>query len=210
MKIYLTILILVSMTLAQKNGNYHNRSHHGPNCNHTSHINAGPGDSKVTIINVTDTTGNNGESKIYRELLDECYSDIPDIEAIEGDFKSTNEFAKGINQVNGEVLKNDWIQKYSASVEVHYMQLQTYLYIVSTKSIEGTPPAFEKVHKKRRFTKVFKSYSENGDSFAGRSRRFYFHSNKKSALKDAQRQAKTWLSQQEAVMCQVPIETTGK
>ena len=165
---------------------------------------------KVFHIKVKDSSGTNGETKLYRELLDECYSDIPDVDAVIGDISSTTYFLKGINQVPNEVLKNDWVRDYSATVEVNYMLRQTVLIIATTKSIEGKEPIFQKVHKKQKRTKRFESRHENGDSYGGRSKRRYFHSNEKSALKDARRQAKRWLSQQEAVMCQIPTQTTER
>jgi len=211
MKYFLIITFLLSLTFAQ----HHCNKQYGRHCNHYTHDNdyvdaTGPGDKKVTIIKVVDTTSYNGETKFYHENLDECLSDIPDVSSVAADYSAKNTYMKGINQKRGEPRVDDWVREFTATVEIHYMLRQTSLVIATTRSIEGTPPVFKELGKNRRTFQRFTSHPENGDSYGGRSKRRYFHSTKESALKDAQRQAKNWLSQQEAVMCDNIIQTTQR
>jgi len=169
-------------------------------------------DKTITIIKVKANTKDNGKITIYKEILDECITNIPEIDNIQADYISETKFVKGINYDHNEdkLLIKDFVKIYTATVEVNYMLRQTQVLIVSTKSIKGNPPEFKKMYKKQKRTKRFKSRHQNGNTYGGRSKRFYFHNKYEDAQKDARRQAKIWLSSQKAVMCDNNITLTRK
>ena len=150
----------------------------------------------ITIVTVRDT--GKSETTISREPLDECITDIPDLNVIQGVSFCSTYYLKGIG---GNNSNNDWVKDYTATVEVPYMLQQSELIIVTTKSIHAVQPKFQKVNKKFRRTKTFSSDHSNGNSFGGRSKRRYYFSTAEKALEDAKTKAKIWLSQQAAVIC---------
>lgn len=186
--ILIIIFILTSISFAKQRG------HHRDN----DYIDArGEGDKKIIIIKHQDTTSNNGEVKIYKETLQECIGAIPDLNAVQAVISSEPVFAKGIN---GTTEKN-WIKKYTASITINYTMVKTSLYLVTQKSIDPKKPDFKEFNKREVKSMTFVSESSNGDSFAGRSHRFYYFSSAEKATTDVKKQATVWLSTQEAVMC---------
>lgn len=150
----------------------------------------------ITIVTVRDTGGS--ETTISREPMDECITDIPDLNAIQGVSSCTTFFAKGID---GDNYARSWVTEYNGSVIVHYMLQQSELIIVTTKSIHAIPPQFKEVKKKFRQSITFTSDHSNGDLMVGRSYRRNIFTTPEKAVEDARTKAKVWLSQQGAVIC---------
>ena len=71
----------------------------------------------------------------------------------------------------GDDKKKDHVKTYQATIEINYMLYQKELIIITTNSVESTKPVLEEKTRRIKKSKTFKSKPENGDIFAGRSRR---------------------------------------
>lgn len=184
---YLILLLFISMSFGNTNMILDGR---------------GSGNKTITIVNITDTTGNSGELQIMKEKLDDCLWKIPDIKNIEGIYTAKPMFAKGINDDGRDgVGPKGWIKLYTATVKVPYVIVQRYLILVAVKSPIPKDPIFKEINKRFRHVETFTSVQGNGDHFAGRSKRFYYFSTKEQAIEDAKKQARVWLKEQSVVMC---------
>jgi len=232
MKSYLTILILLATIVSGKDYMDLYDYHKGKRCNHdnkfqhTKHNHnkeygtttrytsiKDDGKGNKTIYNIKNKTKKHGKSttQVIRDVTDECISSMADVNSLQATYTKQTEFAKGINDETGDPMKKAWISKYEATIKVFYMVRETEMMVIITESVgEAVPPKFKELDKKITNKKVFKSHSSNGDSFAGRSKRFYFHSTKESALKDVQAQAKAWVTHQSPLYCDDVLEVTGK
>ncbi len=151
---------------------------------------------KVTIINAQ--TSADGKSRVSKELLEECIESLPDASSLVADVKANTQFLKGIN---GDNNKKDHVRTYEATIEINYMLYQKELIVVTTNSVESTPPVMEEKERRIQQSQIFKSKSENGDLFAGRSNRKYYFSNEEAAIADVKKTATNWLQQKSAVLC---------
>jgi len=78
---------------------------------------------------------------------------------------------------------------------------QKELIIITQNALQGSKPEMREVERRLKKSIIFRSDSQNGDLYAGRSRRNYYFSTKKGAVEDAREKAIAWVNQQSAVIC---------
>jgi len=139
-----------------------------------------------------------GKSNVSKELLEECIVSLPNVNSLAADVKSKTQFMKGIN---GNDKNKDHVKTYEATIEINYMLYQKELIIITTNSVESSKPVLEEKERRIKQSKTFKSKSENGDIFAGKSHRKYYFSSEAAAVKDVKKSAEVWIKQQSAVVC---------
>jgi len=150
----------------------------------------------ITIIHGASTA--DGKSDISERILEECITSLPKSSDLEPVINSTSQYLK---EVNGDPAKNEFVQTFSASLDINYMLYQKVLVIVATSSVQGQEPVMKVMEKNLKQTKHFEANSANGDLFANRSHRQYYFSSADGAKSDVIRQANAWIKQQSSVMC---------
>jgi hypothetical protein len=160
-------------------------------------ITTGQGDQNITVTQITDTTENLGELQIIKENLGECIHGTGYIDTFQPIITSEVTFAKGINGTQ----ENGWIRQYLAIIEIPVVIKQKELIVIGVKSPTAKEPIYKEIDKKFNQIKTIHSNPKNGDSFAGRSKRFYFFSSPEKAIEDAKKQASSWLMSIQPVAC---------
>jgi hypothetical protein len=150
----------------------------------------------VTIITGQSTA--DGRSEVREQLLEECIVSLPTSESLDAVVQSQPVFLK---EINGDPGRNDFVKTYSAFIDINYIVYQKVLFIVSTSSVSGIEPTMKVMEKRIRHNIQFNSNPQNGDLYAGRSRREYYFSTSDAAIADARKQALVWLRQQAPVVC---------
>ena len=138
-----------------------------------------------------------GKTTIDKSLTQDCVVSLPTKEELSATVTSKPYFLKGIN---GTTLK-DWVKIHEATVVIDYLVHQKILFIVTQNVIAPDEPMMREVSSKRKLSIKFKSNSNNGDMFGGRSNRFYLFSTEAKAIEDAKTRAEAWLSNKRAVLC---------
>ena len=151
----------------------------------------------VTLV--TASSISDGSSEISREKVEDCILSLPDPDKVDALVSSE---AVYVQELNGVAGRNEWIKSYAARLDVTYMTREKDLLIVTTRSVQGQPPAFREVEKMLRHTQAFASNSTEGDAFGGRSNRRYYFTNPEAAVKDVKARARVWISQQAPAVCQ--------
>lgn len=150
----------------------------------------------ITIIHGTSLA--DGKSDVSERILEECITSLPKSSDLEPVVGSSSQYLK---EINGDPAKNEFVQTYSATLDINYMLYQKVLVIVATSSVQGQEPVMKVMEKNLKQTKHFESNSANGDLFANRSHRQYFFSSAEAAKSDVTKQASAWIRQQSAVTC---------
>lgn len=153
-------------------------------------------DKNITVISGTSTA--DGASTIHKELLEECIVSLPQASTLEAQVSAKSLFLKGIN---GDVNKNEFVNTYSAYIDINYILYQKVLIIITTNSIQQSEPKTQIVEKRIKQSKRFVADPSQGDIFAGKSMREYYFSTAQGAVANARKRAAIWLKQQSAVIC---------
>jgi len=153
--------------------------------------------TKKTII-VGHTTAD-GSSDISEKPLEECIVSLPTPrDVVVSPATSKTEYLKGIN---GEEGKNAHTKIYTATASVSFKVRQKFLLIVTQKTVDGKDPIMEEKTRETILTKTFASSPDDGDIFAGRSRRQYYFSTPEAAEANVKKQAEAWIAQQQQALC---------
>jgi len=155
-------------------------------------------DENKRVTKIFGISSADGKSTVTKELLEECIVALPKANDLAAEINSKTQFMKGIG---GDESKKEHVKTYEAIIEINYMLYQKELIIITTNSVESTKPILEEKELRIKQSKTFKSNSDNGDKYAGRSRRQYYFSSEAAAVKDAKKRAKAWLKSQSAVVC---------
>jgi hypothetical protein len=150
----------------------------------------------VTIIQGTSAA--DGKSEVGERILEECIVSLPRVDVLAPVVTSESAFRK---EINGDPAKNDFLQTYTATVDVNYMLYQKVLVVVTTNSVNGQEPVMKVMEKNLKQTKRIVSDPSGGDVFAGRSHRQYYFSTSDGAEKDVKKRAGAWIKQQASVVC---------
>ncbi|MDG5816701.1 hypothetical protein QA601_16510 [Chitinispirillales bacterium ANBcel5] len=153
-------------------------------------------DRNVTIIQGRSTA--DGKSDMKERLLEECIVSLPAVDELEAQVDAQSEY---LREINGEAGRDEFVNTYSATIEINYMLHQKVLVVVTTSTIQAQEPVMKVVDRNIRQTVRFESNPANGDIFAGRSNRQYYFSTREGAIEDARERAQVWLKQQSAVVC---------
>lgn len=150
----------------------------------------------VTIIQGTSVA--DGKSQVAERLLEECIATLPNAQSLEPIISSKSQYLK---EINGDAGKNEFVKTYTAELEINYVVHQKVLIVVTTSSVQGQEPVMKVLDKTLKQSKKFVSNSDDGDLYAGRSRRKYYFSTPEGAKSDVRNRAAAWIKQQSAVMC---------
>jgi hypothetical protein len=147
---------------------------------------------------VAGTSTADGGSEITREKVQHCIATLPDPDKLEALVSSEAVYAR---ELNGESGRDEWIKSYTARLDISYLTREKDLIIVTTRSVQGQPPAFREVEKTLWHTQSFLSNDTEGDAYAGRSDRRYFFTSAESAIRDVKNRARIWVQQQAPAVC---------
>ncbi len=154
------------------------------------------GDKNITIIQGRSSA--DGSSQVAERLLEECIGALPNPEELDPVVTSESQFLK---EINGDASKNEFVKTYRAALDINYVIRQKVLFVVTTNSVQGQEPVMKVMEKTLQRSKQFESNAEDGDLYAGRSRRQYYFSTPEGAAKDVRNRAAAWIRQQSAVIC---------
>lgn len=150
----------------------------------------------ITVLTTQSTA--DGETQVWKEVLEECVAELPPASALEPEVTSQTLFLK---EINGQEGRNDHTRVYSAKLAVNYMLYQKVLIVVSSRTVQAQEPILKEVERRVRQSKTFESNASDGDLYAGRSNRKYYFSTPQAAAKDVLERAKVWLKQQTGASC---------
>ncbi|MHA1972823.1 MAG: hypothetical protein ACTSW1_07515 [Candidatus Hodarchaeales archaeon] len=153
--------------------------------------------SHKTITMVQTKYSPDGETAIDKSLMEDCIVKLPTKTELAATVTSKPLFLKGINGTT----KKDWVKVHEATVMIDYLVHQKILYIITQNTINPNEPMMREVPSNRKRSIKFKSDSNNGDIFGGRSNRRYLFSTAELAKEDAKARAESWLSNKRAVLC---------